>query len=166
MLLVHLAHIEPASVRAGEPLVSAACLPAPLGVGVDSVRGNRPPLLPGEGLFHGVDGAARANELLKNYINDEKRSMSIQNVIVRHTPESSVLPQTPEEKVVFDADTIERLGFIGVVRTLMGKSGTIDDIIDTCVHKRLHDYQKLHYPVSKRMSKKAYKETIRAISRR
>ncbi|MBW2968002.1 HD domain-containing protein [Candidatus Woesearchaeota archaeon] len=112
------------------------------------------------GLFHGVDGAARANELLKNYINDEKTSMAIQNVIVRHTPESMISPQTPEEKVVFDADTIERLGFMGMVRGLMGKSGTMEEIIEDRVHKRLHDYNKLYYPVSKKMSKKAYKETI------
>ncbi len=112
------------------------------------------------GLFHGVDGASRANELLKNYIDDENVSRQIQEVIVKHTPESMIPPQTPEEKVVFDADTIERLGFMGMVRGIMGKSGTMDDIIDDRVHKRLKDYQKLFYPVSRRVAKKAYKETI------
>lgn len=112
------------------------------------------------GLFHGLDGAARANELLKNYIDDVETSMKIQNVIVRHTPESRIPPETPEEKVVFDADTVERLGFMGLVRTLMGKSGTMEDIIEHQVHKRLNDYQKLYYPISRKMSRKAYKETI------
>ncbi len=112
------------------------------------------------GLFHGLDGAARANELLKNYITDVETSMKIQNVIVRHTPESRILPETAEEKAVFDADTIERLGFMGMVRGLMGKAGTMDDIIDDRIHKRLLDYQKLYYPISKKISKKAYQETI------
>jgi len=112
------------------------------------------------GLFHGLDGAARANELLKNYIDDVETSMKIQNVIVRHTPESRVPPETTEEKVVFDADTIERLGFMGMVRGLMGKSGTMEDIIEDRVHKRLHDYQTLFFPISRKISKKAYNETI------
>jgi uncharacterized protein len=112
------------------------------------------------GLFHGVDGGARANELLKSYIDDENVSRQIQNIIVRHTPESMIHPKTPEEKVVFDADTIERLGFMGMVRGLMGKSGTMEYIIEDRIHKRLRDYNKLYYPVSRRMSKKAYKETI------
>ncbi|MFH1063557.1 MAG: HD domain-containing protein, partial [Candidatus Woesearchaeota archaeon] len=112
------------------------------------------------GLFHGIDGAARANELLKSYIDDERVSMSIQRVIVAHTPESMIPPRTPEEKVVFDADTIERLGFMGMVRGIMGKSGTMEDIIDDRIHKRLADYDKLYYRTSQKMAKKAYKETI------
>ncbi|MBW2964353.1 HD domain-containing protein [Candidatus Woesearchaeota archaeon] len=112
------------------------------------------------GLFHGVDGGARANELLKSYIDDENVSKHIQNIIVRHTPESMIEPQTPEEKVVFDADTIERLGFMGMVRGIMGKAGTMEDIIEDRIHKRLADYNKLFYPVSRSLAKKSYKETI------
>lgn len=112
------------------------------------------------GLFHGLDGAARANELLKSYIDDEKTSRRIQQIIVAHTPESRILPKTAEEKVVFDADALERLGFMGMVRGLMGKSGTMEDIIEDRVHKRLKDYDKLYYSVSKQMGRKAYKETI------
>ncbi|NQU78551.1 HD domain-containing protein [Candidatus Woesearchaeota archaeon] len=112
------------------------------------------------GLFHGLDGAARANEILKAYIDDEKISREIQQVIIRHTPESMIPPSSPEQKVVFDADAIERLGFMGMVRGIMGKSGTMEEIIEDRVHKRLKDYSKLYYAVSRKMSKKAYKETI------
>jgi uncharacterized protein len=112
------------------------------------------------GLFHGLDGASRANEILKSYIDDEKVSRQIQGIIVKHTPESMISPSSPEEKVVFDADTIERLGFMGMVRGLMGKSGTMEEIIDDRVHKRLLDYNKLFFNVSRKMARKAYKETI------
>lgn len=112
------------------------------------------------GLFHGLDGAARANEILKSYIDNEKVSRQIQEIIVKHTPESMISPSSPEEKVVFDADTIERLGFMGMVRGLMGKSGTMEEIIDDRVHKRLLDYDKLFFNVSRKMARKAYKETI------
>jgi len=112
------------------------------------------------GLFHGIDGAARAEELLESYIDDDNVNKQVQKIIVRHSPESMIPPQSPEEKVVFDADTIERLGFMGMVRGIMGKSGTMEDIIDDRIHKRLADYNKLFYGVSKKMAKKAYKETI------
>ena len=42
----------------------------------------------------------------------------------------------------------------------MGKTGTMEYIIEDRVHKRLQDYAKLYYPVSRKMSKKAYKETV------
>jgi uncharacterized protein len=112
------------------------------------------------GLFHGIDGAARAEQLLESYIDDDYVSKQIQRIIVRHTPESMISPQTPEEKVVFDADTIERLGFMGMVRGIMGKTGTMEFIIDDRIHKRLADYDKLYYTASKHMAKKAFNETI------
>jgi putative nucleotidyltransferase with HDIG domain len=85
------------------------------------------------GLFHGLDGGARANELLKSYIDDEDVSRQIQNVIIRHSPESMISPNTPEEKVVFDADAIERLGFMGMVEDV--KEGIQGD------HCRLKDIE-------------------------
>ncbi len=112
------------------------------------------------GLFHGIDGAARAEEILESYSVDENVNNKVQRIIVRHSPESMISPESPEEKVVFDADTIERLGFMGMIRGIMGKSGTMEYIIEDRVHKRLADYEKLFYSTSKRMASKAYKETI------
>lgn len=113
-----------------------------------------------EGFFHGLDGGSRAEEFLESLIDDHYIINKIERVIVRHTPTSMVPPEAVEEKVVYDADAIERLGFMGTVRALMGKKGTMEEIITSKVHTRLQDYDKLFFPESKKMAKKAHQETI------
>ena len=113
-----------------------------------------------EGTFHGLDGGARAEEFLESLIEDHSIIDKIERVIVRHTPTSMIAPQAVEEKVVYDADAIERLGFMGVIRGLMGKRGTMEEIIESKVKSRLKDYDKLFFTESKRMAKKAHQETI------
>ncbi|MCX8146920.1 MAG: HD domain-containing protein, partial [Candidatus Woesearchaeota archaeon] len=81
------------------------------------------------GLFHGLDGGARAEEFLESLIEDKYIINKIERIVVRHTPNSGIPPEAPEEKVVFDADTLERLGFMGMIRGIMGKTGTIESII-------------------------------------
>jgi len=113
-----------------------------------------------EGTFHGLDGGSRAEEFLESLIDDHFIIDKIERVIVRHTPTSMILPEAIEERVVFDADAIERLGFMGVIRGLMGKKGTMEDIITSKVGSRLKDYDKLFFEESKKMAIKAHKETI------
>ena len=84
----------------------------------------------------------------------------ITRIIVRHTPTSHIPPKSTEEKVVSDADDIERLGFMGMVRGIMGKKGTMEEIIEDRVHKRLADYDKLFFNVSKKIALPHYKETL------
>ena len=112
------------------------------------------------GMFHGIDGGARAEEFLESLIKDDATIHRITRIIVRHTPTSHIPPQSTEEKVVFDGDTIERLGFMGMVRGIMGKKGTMEGIIEDRVHKRLADYDKLFFKVSKKMALIPYKETV------
>lgn len=111
------------------------------------------------GIFHGLDGGARVEEFLESLIDDKIVIDRVERVVVRHTPTSMISPESVEEKVVFDADTIERLGFMGMIRGLIGKRGTMQQIIEWKVKTRLSDYDKLHFDVSKKLAKKAYKET-------
>jgi len=113
-----------------------------------------------EGTFHGLDGGSRAEEFLESLIEDHSIIDKIERVIVRHTPTSMIPPEAVEEKVVYDADAIERLGFMGVIRGLMGKRGTMQEIITSKVKSRLEDYDKLFFPESKKIAKKAHLETI------
>jgi len=113
-----------------------------------------------EGTFHGLDGGSRAEEFLESLMEDEYIINKIERVIVRHTPTSMIPPEAVEEKVVYDADAIERLGFMGTVRALMGKKGTMREIIESKVHTRMQDYDKLFFPASKKIGKKAHQETI------
>jgi HD superfamily phosphodiesterase len=111
------------------------------------------------GMFHGIDGGSRSEEFLESLIKNTATIHRITRIVVRHTPTSHIPPQSTEEKVVFDADTIERLGFMGMIRGIMGKKGTMEAIIEDRVHKRLADYDKLFFDVSKRMALPYYKET-------
>ncbi|MHA1908309.1 MAG: hypothetical protein ACW98Y_13505, partial [Candidatus Thorarchaeota archaeon] len=57
---------------------------------------------------------------------------------------------TPEEKLVADADTLDRLGLMGLLRGFMGKTGeSMDDIMNRYMEKRKHDFDKLHFEYSR-----------------
>ncbi|MFC1731868.1 HD domain-containing protein [candidate division KSB1 bacterium] len=115
------------------------------------------------GLFHGIDGGARAMEFLQSLIEDEHTILKITRIIVRHTPTSMIAPETPEEKVVYDADALDRLGYIGMARGLMGKTGTIHSILENRIKKRMADYHKLNYKESRKLGKTLHKHTIKIV---
>jgi len=112
------------------------------------------------GRFHGIDGGSRSEEILESLIKNTATIRRITRIVVRHTPTSHIPPQSAEEKVVYDADCIERLGFLGMIRGIMGKKGTMEDIIEDRVHKRLGDYDRLFYKASKKMAIASHKETV------
>ncbi|MFC1691635.1 HD domain-containing protein [Nanoarchaeota archaeon] len=112
------------------------------------------------GLFHGIDGASRTEEFMESLIDDLETIRKISKIVVKHTPTSFIPPQTPEEKVVFDADALDRLGLMGMVRGIMGKQGTIEHVVENRIAKRMADYHKLYYTESKKLGKQLHKETI------
>ena len=115
------------------------------------------------GLFHGIDGASRAEEYLKSLIDDEHTILKIIRIVVRHTPESMIKPETPEEKVVYDADAVDRLGYIGMARGIMDQKGTIEEILENRIAKRMADYHKFNYKESKKLGKALHKQTVRIV---
>jgi len=115
------------------------------------------------GEFHGIDGGSRAEEFLESLIDHTKTIRKITKIVVKHTPTSMIKPSSPEEKVVFDADALERLGFMGMIRGIMGKKGTMEEIIEDRINKRLKDYDKLFYKESRIQGKKLHKETLKIV---
>ncbi len=111
------------------------------------------------GMFHGIDGGSRTEEFLESFIEDDYVIKQITKVVVRHTPTSMIPPQTANEKIVFDADTIERLALMGMIRGIMGKTGTMEFIIVNKIGKRLADYNKLYFAESKKIAKPLFEET-------
>ncbi len=102
--------------------------------------------------IHGLLGGALAEEFLDGLKLDRNLTADITRVVIRHTPTSMIPPQTPEEKVVFDADALDRLGLMGLLRGFMGKSGeSMDEIMSRYMEKRKHDFNKLHYEYSKEL---------------
>jgi uncharacterized protein len=111
------------------------------------------------GSLHGLAGAGVAYEFLRAVLEDEEVCGKVARVVARHTPTSRISPETPEEKIVFDADTMERFGWIGVLRGVMGRKGSIEDILQTVIRSRAADYEQLVLPESKEMALERYHAT-------
>ena len=101
--------------------------------------------------IHGLFGGSLAEEFLDGLKIDSNLTEKICRVVVRHTPTSMISPETVEEMIVFDADTMDRLGLMGLLRGFIGKAGSMGEILNKYMDKRLEDYSKLHFEVSKRI---------------
>jgi HD superfamily phosphodiesterase len=101
--------------------------------------------------IHGLFGGSLAEEFLDGLALNRKLTDAICRVVVRHTPTSMIPPETSEEKVVFDADTLDRLGLMGLMRGFIGKTGAMDKIMHKYMERRKFDYKKLHYDISKKI---------------
>ena len=101
--------------------------------------------------FHGLFGGSIAEEFLEGIEVDQEISDRVCRVIVRHTPTSAIPPVTPEEKVVFDSDTLDRLGLMGLLRGFIGKEGSMQEILEKYMTRRQTDYDKLNYDYSREL---------------
>jgi putative nucleotidyltransferase with HDIG domain len=117
------------------------------------------------GRLHGLYGATVAGEYLKAInINPHMREQIVRSV-VRHTHTSMLPPETVAEKVIFDADDLDRLGLLGMLRGMMVGSvnWSMEEIIENRLRKRKRDFEKLHYPASRELGKQLYDETLQLI---
>ena len=99
--------------------------------------------------IHGIFGGALAEEFLDGLNFDKDITDAVCRVVIRHTPTSMIPPETPEEKVVYDADCLDRLGLMGLIRGFVGKTGGMADILKTYMKRRLEDFEKLNYDASR-----------------
>ncbi len=118
-----------------------------------------------DGSFHGLDGAARAREFLEAVMDNPEMVSRITGLVVRHTPTSGIPPRSIEEKVVCDADGIDRLGLMGMFRGIMNRKGSMEFIIKDRIRNRLQDYDKLHFKESRELAEPYYRETLRIVER-
>jgi len=112
------------------------------------------------GSLHGLEGAALADQFLRAVWPDRDQADAIVRIVTRHTPTSAIPPETIEEKIVFDADTLERFGWIGILRGVMSKTGSIEDILERVVRKRMADYENLCLDVSRELGRERYENTL------
>ena len=117
------------------------------------------------GRLHGLRGATITEEYLRAIgIGNEIREQIVR-IVVRHTETSMLSPETTAEKVVFDADDLDRLGLMGMLRGMMVglKDWSMEDIIQNRLEKRKKDYQRLHFEASRELGRKLYEETLQLI---
>jgi uncharacterized protein len=112
------------------------------------------------GVLHGLRGATIVREYLDAIGVSPDIRDKITCVVARHTPTTRQAPATIEDKIVYDADAVDRLGLMGMLRGLMGKKGSTQDILEDRIQKRLGDYGKLHFEASRRLGEKLHEETL------
>ena len=117
------------------------------------------------GRLHGLRGATIAEEYLKAIDIDNAIREQIVRIVVRHSETSMLPPETVAEKVVYDADDLDRLGLMGMLRGMMvgGRELSMDDIINNRLEKRKKDYERLHFQVSRDLGRELYEETLQLI---
>ncbi|MBD3350726.1 MAG: HD domain-containing protein [Candidatus Lokiarchaeota archaeon] len=101
--------------------------------------------------IHGLLGGAIAEEFLEGCNVPAKMRDKICRAVIRHTPTSMIPPETTVEKVIFDADCLDRLGLMGLIRGFVGKTGSMEEILSTYLVKREKDYATLHFEISKEL---------------
>ncbi len=117
------------------------------------------------GRLHALRGAAIAEEYLRAIgIEDEIREQIVR-IVVRHTHTSMLPPETVAERVVFDADDLDRLGLMGMLRGMLvgDVNRSMEDIIENRLKKRKKDYEMLHFQASRELGRKLYEETLQLI---
>jgi putative nucleotidyltransferase with HDIG domain len=117
------------------------------------------------GRLHGLRGATIAEEYLRAIGIETGTREKIVRIVVRHTETSMLPPETMEEKVVFDADDLDRLGLMGMLRGMMvgSASRSMEDIIENRLQKRKKDYDRLHFQASRELGRELYDETLKLI---
>lgn len=116
------------------------------------------------GTLHGLEGAAITEEYLEAIGVDEKLIKKISRIVTCHTPTSMLPPKSIEEKIVFDADALDRFGYIGLLRGIIEKKGSIEEILEHVMKKRAKDYEQLYFEKSKELGRKSYEETLNFIN--
>ncbi len=70
-------------------------------------------------ICHAEYGCELAGDILKNLEIEEEKIRKILNCILRHRSKGHLIPQTIEEKILFDSDKIDSIGATGIGRAFM-----------------------------------------------
>ncbi len=116
-----------------------------------------------DGKLHGFIGGAITDMYLKSTWVKEEDACKIVRIVVRHTYTSQIPPESVEEKIVYDADGLDRLGLMGLIRGVMGKKGSIKEVLENRSRKRLRDYKRLYFDVSRQLGETLYEETVEIV---
>lgn len=116
------------------------------------------------GALHGFIGGAITDMYLKSTWVKEDDVDKIVRIVVRHTETSKIPPESTEEKIVYDADGLDRLGLMGMIRGIMGKHGSIKETLENRSKKRLRDYKRLYFDISRQIGEELYEETVEVVN--
>ena len=110
---------------------------------------------------HHENGAELANEILKEIDYPEERREKVVKIVLHHDLDFREKLETLEEKIVWDADKIDILGILGMVRTFhwLGKS-SFASVVKGAFEKLTAIYPKLNTKTAKTIAEERHKETV------
>lgn len=114
---------------------------------------------------HNETGAKLANKILKEMNYPKEKSEKIVRIILHHPLAFKDKLETLEEKIVWDADKIDLLGVIGVVRAFhwLGNK-PFEAVVKTCFEEQTTIYDLLTTPTAKKVAKRRHREMIAFLS--
>jgi uncharacterized protein len=116
------------------------------------------------GVLHGLRGATIVDEYFDSTWVSAYVKKRIKRIVVRHTATSMMPPQTVEEKIAWDADGLDGMGLIGILRGLVAdEQGSIEKILTDEFRESSKTYDKLYFEESRRIGKELHGETIEVI---
>ena len=117
------------------------------------------------GVMHGLRGATVTDEYFAATWVSQDLRRRIKRVVIRHTISSHLPPETVEEKIVWDADGLEGLGLMGMLRGIIGGKGSIEDILTARIKYGTKHFDRLYFEESQRIGEKLQEETEMVIRR-
>jgi uncharacterized protein len=115
------------------------------------------------GVLHGLRGATIVDEYFDSTWVSADVKKRIKRIVIRHTVTSMMPPQTVEEKIVWDADGLDGMGLIGILRGLVAEEGSIEEILTEEFRESRKTYDKLYFEESCRIGKELHEETVEVI---
>jgi len=114
---------------------------------------------------HNETGAKLANKILKEMNYPREKSEKIVGIILHHPLDFKDKLETLEEKIVWDADKIDLLGVIGVVRAFhwLGNK-PFEAVVKTCFEEQTPIYNLLNTQTAKKIAKRRHREMIAFLS--
>ena len=105
------------------------------------------PLEKETGIPHEQEGARIAAGYLRSNGCDERRIRAIVHAIRSHRYSTGTTPETPEAKVLSDADKLDAMGAVGIARTFMqaGEHGGGIEDATSHIHEKLLKLRELMY---------------------
>jgi len=114
---------------------------------------------------HNKTGAKLANKILKEMNYPSEKSEKIARTIFRHPLAFKDKLETLEEKIVWDADKIDLLGVIGVVRAFHWLSNKpFEAVVKTCFEEQTTIYNLLNTQTAKKIAKRRHREMMAFLS--
>jgi len=118
-----------------------------------------------EGKPHNETGAKLANKILKEMNYPKGKSEKIVRIILHHPLAFKDKLETLEEKIVWDADKIDLIGVVGVVRAFhwLGNK-PFEAVVKTCFDEQTTIYNSLNTQTAKKIAKRRHKEMMAFLS--